>query len=476
MQASHYYIQDNDPLVGTKLDDKYSIEKVLGQGTTGTVYLARESKGRRVAIKVLAPLQRNALGRARFKREAKAARRIKHPNVVRVYRLGETSDHIMYLVMEYVEGSTLRDHLLGPMPVAEAKSILLPIMSGLEAAHDAGVIHRDLKPDNVMLTSGTNIPKLLDLSVAKLDRPPEADSEGTTAPLTKANEALGTYVYMPPEQWTNENVDPRADIYSLGCMFHEMVAGERPFSGTIQELREAHRSAIPTPLHELVPNVPLEFSDAITWALAKNPNHRPQTISEFRCALEGKIDADLTDTVEDHPNVTVAFDVSVQDGRKHATVSITQIEPGKSFSLSDRLREEGKKSPKVAKHLKAVEAILKDDYLRGCRRKITVSLEDGRLRLNSYPWLVFADSRGTLHQNGIVVDSDNSSAKCEYWPDANRAGGKRFVIELIFGSPFRLQLVEKDRPSALILDFILTFETSTWQLATAQSGRHLFAS
>src|SRR5215210_2818749 len=289
-------VLENDPtsIVDSVLDGQYHVEALLGKGGMGAVYRARHILlGDRVAIKVLPPQMRNnAEWLRRFRREGQAARRFRHPNAVTVYDLRTTSDGLIYMVMEYVEGHTLDAELKaqGRFTPAEAFAALEPVMSVLNAAHAQGVVHRDLKPENIMFGKATDggppVVKLLDLGIAKISEVAGSDASGTTA-LTVAGQVLGTPYYMSPEQWGEVSddggteVDGRADIYSLGAVFYELIAGRKPFMGrTLQELRREHVSVTPPPLHELMPDVPEGFSRAIARAMAKDRSERQSTAGE----------------------------------------------------------------------------------------------------------------------------------------------------------------------------------------------------
>ena len=291
--------EDPSSLVGTALDGQYQIEAVLGKGGMGAVYRARHILlGDRVAIKVLPPEMRsNTEWLRRFQREGQAARRFRHPNAVTVYDLRTSADGTIYLVMEYVEGSTLDAELRkhGRFSAVEALAVLTPVMSVLNAAHAMGVVHRDLKPENIMIGTGTTggepVVKLLDLGIAKLREVAGAEKTGTTA-LTIAGQMLGTPYYMSPEQWGelprdgNSDIDGRADIYSLGIVFYELIAGARPFKGlTLSELRREHVSVVPTPLHDVLPTVPEGFSRAIARSIAKDRDERQATAGELEKEL-----------------------------------------------------------------------------------------------------------------------------------------------------------------------------------------------
>lgn len=322
-------VLEADPasIVDTVLDGQYQMEALLGKGGMGAVYRARHILlGDRVAIKVLPPeVRNNAEWLRRFRREGQAARRFRHPNAVTVYDLRTAADGTIYMVMEYVEGHTL-DHELktrGRFTAREAFEILTPIMSVLDTAHSMGVVHRDLKPENIMVgrpaEGGEPVVKLLDLGIAKM-REIAGDNGGNTA-LTMAGQVLGTPYYMSPEQWgeiprdENTEIDGRADIYSLGLVFYEMILGRRCFSGnTLHELRREHVATRPRPLHEVVPDVPRGFSDAIERATAKDRGDRQPTANALANELRAGLETPATPTAGQSPELTetVAIERGVQ--------------------------------------------------------------------------------------------------------------------------------------------------------------------
>jgi len=295
--------EDPSALIGNVLDGQYQIESLLGKGGMGAVYRARHILlGDRVAIKLLPPEMRsNTEWLRRFQREGQAARRFRHPNAVTVYDLRTAADGTIYLVMEYVEGHTLDAELRkrGKLTPAEAVAVLDPIMSVLNAAHAMGVVHRDLKPENIMIgkasTGGEPVVKLLDLGIAKLREVAGAEKTGSTN-LTIAGQMLGTPYYMSPEQWGelpedgNSEIDGRADIYSLGVVFYEVLTGRRPFTGvTLSELRRQHVSITPQALHELDAGIPESFSRAIARAIAKDRGQRQETAGELESELRSAL-------------------------------------------------------------------------------------------------------------------------------------------------------------------------------------------
>jgi serine/threonine-protein kinase len=332
-------VLEADPasIVDTVLDGQYQMEALLGKGGMGAVYRARHILlGDRVAIKVLPPeVRTNAEWLRRFRREGQAARRFRHPNSVTVYDLRTSADGTIYMVMEYVEGHTL-DHEIkthGKLTAKEAFEILTPIMSVLDTAHSMGVVHRDLKPENIMVgkpaENGEPVVKLLDLGIAKMREIASGDNGGNTA-LTMAGQVLGTPYYMSPEQWgeiprdESSEIDGRADIYSLGLVFYEMILGRRGFAGnTLHELRREHVSTKLRPLIELVADVPRGFSEAIERATAKDRGDRQATArvlaDELRAGLATpsrstaplpEQAADLTETIAGDNRVSTNADVN----------------------------------------------------------------------------------------------------------------------------------------------------------------------
>jgi serine/threonine protein kinase len=333
-------VLEDDPssIVDTVLDGQYQIESMLGKGGMGAVYRARHILlGDRVAIKILPPeVRTNAEWLRRFRREGQAARRFRHPNAVTVYDLRTAADGTIYMVMEYVEGHTLSHEMKirGPMTPAQAFELLEPIMSVLNTAHAMGVVHRDLKPENIMIgksSTGEPVMKLLDLGIAKMREIAGGDGGGATA-LTMAGQVLGTPHYMSPEQWGelpidgDSEIDGRADIYSLGLVFYEMIVGKRPYSGvTLHELRREHISVVPPPLHEVVPGVSRFFSEVIARATSKDRGDRQATAGELAVALRGAIDLvtpnELSRTVPDLPHIEASRSQTSNTPKAGATES-----------------------------------------------------------------------------------------------------------------------------------------------------------
>ncbi len=267
----------------------YEIVALLGAGGMGEVYKARDTRlGRTVAIKVLPEqLSADADRRRRFEREAKAISALSHSHICTLFDIGQESD-VTYLVMEHLEGETLAQRLSrSALPIRQAVEIGTQIADALDAAHKQGVVHRDLKPGNVMLTpSGV---KLLDFGLAKLAREQAADGasvEPTRAvqgALTDQGAAVGTVAYMSPEQATGEDVDARTDLFSLGVVLYEMATRHQPFTGaTAATVFDAILHKEPTPPVRLNPDVPGELERIIAKALEKDRDLRYQTAADLR--------------------------------------------------------------------------------------------------------------------------------------------------------------------------------------------------
>jgi serine/threonine protein kinase len=275
-----------DPLIGRVIADRYLVLARLGEGGMGRVYLAEHVKmTRQCAIKVMNPaLMNDSESLARFAREASSAARILHPNVAAVFDYGE-ADKIVYLVMEYVDGRSLSSILTdGPLDPRRAIDIARQIADGLSAAHDLGIVHRDLKPDNVIVSSarsGKETPKVVDFGIAK------ALSDSPQDALTRSGLVIGTPEYMSPEQLLGDPVDPRADIYSLGCILYQMLTGEQPFAAESREQmirRRLHEA--PPHVRDVLPELPRRLDTLIVHMLSRSPAERLASAAEVRDALD----------------------------------------------------------------------------------------------------------------------------------------------------------------------------------------------
>jgi eukaryotic-like serine/threonine-protein kinase len=280
--------QTKEPLIGETLAGKYSIEKLIKHGGMGSVFVGKHVlMDKTVAIKVLRPslaLDNDVV--ARFSREAKAASRISHPHAVSVTDFGEDEKGVVFLVMEYLDGLTLKEVIKaeGPMALDRAVEIIRQVAGALDAAHEQGVVHRDLKSDNVMLsqTNGGDWAKVLDFGIAKIQTDGVRDID-----ITAPNLVIGTPQYMSPEQCHQSGpLDARSDIYSLGVIIFEMLAGRVPFTGespTVIMMKQVQDD--PPSISESRPDLPVAVGAVLDRALAKKPSDRFRSAGELSAAF-----------------------------------------------------------------------------------------------------------------------------------------------------------------------------------------------
>ena len=267
------------------LADTYTFESELGGGGMSRTYLARErSLDRQVVVKVLAPELLEGLSVERFKREVLMAAKLQHPHVVPVLASGD-ADGLPWFAMPYVDGESLRQRLLrGPLPLDEAMGLLRDVARALAYAHSHGIVHRDIKPDNVLLSAGSAT--VTDFGIAKAISASRANATNTA--LTQAGMAIGTPAYMAPEQAAADpDLDHRADLYAFGAMAYELLSGEQVFAGrTPARVLAAHLGETPRDIRELQSALPAELASLVMQCLAKEPERRPQDASAIVRALD----------------------------------------------------------------------------------------------------------------------------------------------------------------------------------------------
>jgi predicted ATPase len=269
----------NQALIG-----RYAIDREIGAGGMALVYLATDLKHHRpVAIKVLRPELAATIGGDRFLREIEFAAQLSHPHILPLFDSGAAGD-LLYYVMPFVGGESLRGRLTreGALPVEVALRLAREIASAIGFAHHHGVVHRDVKPENILLAD--DIALVADFGIARAVQSGRGDAAATA--MTAAGFALGTPAYMSPEQFTADEVDGRADIYSLGCVLYEMLAGEAPFSGaTMEALLRKHLTEQPRALNEIRPEVSKGLARVVARSLSKDPNDRFPTAASFAEAI-----------------------------------------------------------------------------------------------------------------------------------------------------------------------------------------------
>jgi serine/threonine protein kinase len=278
-------------LIGQTIDERYVIESAIGQGGVGAVYLARDRKlhDKRVVIKILLDRSlQNEWVVQKFQQEKEALARVDHPGVVGILDTGELPDGKAYLVMQFIDGVTLRSQVTPEgMPLARAAEIIKQIGRALSAAHERGIFHRDLKPENIMLQSfgrGEEQVKIIDFGIAKL-------KDSLVAPSTVTGATAGTVAYMAPEQLTGKSISAATDIFALGAIAYEIVTGRKPFNPeTGFELLEMQRSGVRVQPGDLRPALSVEANEVILRALNFAPADRFQTARDFGEVLAQSLD------------------------------------------------------------------------------------------------------------------------------------------------------------------------------------------
>jgi serine/threonine protein kinase len=335
-----------EPVAGLRLNNKYLLEKELGRGGIGITFLAKDffagpdsPVSKQVVVKVL--LDSTATSsylEQKFHQEYEALSRINHPYVVKVLDVGTLPNGKAFFVMDYILGQPLSDQLRrGALPLPLAGKILRQISLGLQAAHDAGVIHRDLKPDNVMLENigdGDVHAKLIDFGVARVER---SDLNSTGTPM-----AVGTLLYMSPEQMHGEKVGPATDIFALGVIGYEMLTGRRPFQPTtdnkvaaVFQLSQMQKAGVSVPPKELRPDIPEALNGAVLKALAYRPDQRFASVAQFgeafANALSGTIASGVSGFVNSEAVTQAGFPPPV------SAIQVANLEPvGGGMDLGSR--------------------------------------------------------------------------------------------------------------------------------------------
>ena len=341
-----------DPFVGRTLDEKYIVEERLGAGGMGAVYRARHlSMERPVAIKFLHQrLVEDEAARIRFQTEARAAVKLRHTNAVSVTDFGQTAEGSFYIVMELLEGRTLREILTreAPLETARAISLMLQASAAVAAAHEAGIIHRDLKPSNILVTQSADQPavvKVLDFGIATFT-PDDDDDDMTT--LNQTNSVIGTPRYMSPEQYNGQDLTPAADVYSLGVILYEMLSGMVPFSGsTPAEIAQKHANDSPHSPRAVVAAIPADVERIVLKALEKQSADRFANAAEFHQEL---LETAERLGLEHHafksaPDIAALRDAGVESPSGRLVVDISRLREKRALSSgSNEIKVLGAKS------------------------------------------------------------------------------------------------------------------------------------
>jgi eukaryotic-like serine/threonine-protein kinase len=271
-------------LVRQAFSGRYEVEREIGKGGNARIFLAQDPSGQHVALKILHPELLVSVAADRFLREIKLASRLDHPNIARLLDSGER-DWLIYYVMSYIEGATLREYLdqSNRLSIAETRRIACDLLDALAHAHGLGIIHRDVKPANVVVSAQGAI--LLDFGIAR------AVAASGTDQLTRSGIAVGTSTYMSPEQITAaSNIDHRCDLYSVGCLLYECLAGQPPFHHRNEAVvLQLHLTQSAPDVRSLRSDAPAELAQGIARALAKNPQERWSSAIAMRDALSAVV-------------------------------------------------------------------------------------------------------------------------------------------------------------------------------------------
>ena len=323
----------NDPLIGSTIGGKYRIYAKLGSGGMGAVYRARRTViGDDVAIKILHFNQNDSPEAERFRREAQAAARLKHANAVSIFDFGISDDGRQYLVMELVEGESLRqlierEGMLSPVFSAE---IISQVCAALDEAHRHHIVHRDIKPDNIIVDLRGAKPEVtvLDFGIAKL----RGESAGT---LTQTGSVLGTPYYMSPEQCLGEELDGRSDIYSTGIVLYEMLVGVVPFKAPISTaLVVQHVNQTPPSLRSFNPAIPWTVERTVLHALEKKPEARPATPGALAAELIAAIVNSRAEREVQEVQITSTPTIVLSNEQQYRSARLEPIEPKRTGSMT----------------------------------------------------------------------------------------------------------------------------------------------
>ena len=334
-----------DNLIGKKLDGRYLIESLIGVGGMANVYKGRDVRtGNQIAVKVLKEefLDNEELVR-RFKNESKAISILNHPNIVKVYDVSVT-DQLQYIVMEYIDGITLKEYLKqrnGALTWKEVVHFTTQVLSALDHAHSKGIVHRDVKPQNIMLQADGSI-KMMDFGIARFSR---AQSQ------TVSDKAIGSVHYISPEQAKGDHTDARTDIYSVGVMMYEMLSGKLPFDGTgAVSIAIMQISEKPKPLAEVAPNIPVGLRQITEKAMEKDPADRYQSAQEMLDAIAA---------FRRDPSISFEYEYNTQDNPDktiNRVVSSTAKTAGKAAVSTSQARRAGTMNSGKGKNVKKQKA------------------------------------------------------------------------------------------------------------------------
>jgi eukaryotic-like serine/threonine-protein kinase len=468
-------------LIGRVLNHYRVIEK-LGSGGMGEVYLAEDTRlNRRVALKILpSEMSQDAERRGRFEREAQAVAALNHPNIVTIHSV-EEAEGLHYITMELIQGRTLTERIPAKgLPLAKFFDLAIPIADAVSAAHKHGITHRDLKPDNIMLSDDGRI-KILDFGLVKLKEETAGDALATNLPtaagLTSEGKIMGTVAYMSPEQAEGKPVDHRSDIFSLGVVFYQMATGKQPFQGStrMSVLSSILRDA-PASVTDLNPALPRHLGRIIKRCLAKDPDERYQTAQDLKNELVELRKEEQSGSSE--PAVAAAAAPAARPvSKQNLVVGLVAAVVATATVIGYGLwRPPGPARGSPPPALRATFTQLTDQ----AGEEIFPSISpDGRMVVYaarpSGNWDVFVQSVSGRNAINLTKDSTADDTQPAFSPDgqriafrSNREGGGIFVMGVLGDSIVRL-CDEGYRPAWSPDGAEIAYETELWEFADGRS-------
>ena len=419
---------------GQKINDRYEIEKLIGEGGMANVYLAHDTiLDRKVAVKVLrGDLAGDEKFVRRFQREALSASSLSHPNIVEIYDVGE-DDGNFYIVMEFIEGKTLKQLIKkrGVLSLSETIDIMLQLLDALATAHDSYIIHRDIKPQNIMIKE-SGLVKITDFGIAMALNSVE---------LTQTNSVMGSVHYLPPEQASGKGSTIRSDIYSLGILMFEMLTGKMPFKGdSAVEIALKHMKEPLPSVRELNPVVPQSVENIIIKAAAKNPKNRYRDVREMAADIKTCLDADKQNEnkiVFKYPETDFSDTKTVNVLKKETKEEKEQKPVVKQITDDDKIEKSNKKKMIVIGSIIAVFAFIMA-LIVIIIPKVTESKE---IKIPDVYGMEISKAENMLKKAGFKIDSKSKSSDevdenlvIETEPTKNRYAKKGSTVTIYYSS------------------------------------------
>ncbi|WP_300766550.1 Stk1 family PASTA domain-containing Ser/Thr kinase, partial [uncultured Bifidobacterium sp.] len=334
----------NSIMPSSLANGRYQLGQLIGRGGMAEVWQASDTRlGRTVAVKIMrSDLANDEIFLSRFRREAHSVAQMNNPNIVNIYDSGEENvatenghnEHLPYLVMEYVKGQTLRDiiHSNGALTQRDAAQVMIGVLNALEYSHRMGIIHRDIKPGNIMI-SEQGIVKVMDFGIARA-------LDDSAATMTQSQGVVGTAQYLSPEQARGEVVDMRSDLYSAGCVLYEMLTGKPPFTGdSAVAIAYQHVSEVATPPSAIIPGLPTMWDKICAKAMAKDRQNRYATATEFRSDILAFMNGGVPTAAEFNPLTDLSATKAMRTGDQTAATQAFQGETTSTQAFNPLMEE-----------------------------------------------------------------------------------------------------------------------------------------